>query len=595
VGDQAFRAGLVAGEDGVGALNALGLTPDGDEMDVDLDNLIGSHLCVAANSGGGKSGVIRRLLEVTHGRVQQIVLDAEDEFYTLRERFDYVIAGGDGDAPATVANARGLATAALSHDFSLIAQINDLDDDAGEFIAEFITGLLSAPRELWRPVLVVIDEAQRFAPSGAPNEATAAIKSLLQRGRKRGFTAVVATTRFSELNAGVRGLCNNWLLGLVGQSLDRNTAADQLGFGRNSAEAKGLQSLERRQFWAFGPALSRTPVLFRVADTETTIIKHGQARVPTPPAPEALRAILSGLVVPSAADDSERAYHAGEVAWPDQREHVKQLVAELGEQADALDRLKTAAERAYESGKGAGVSIGISRARSAIDALRVPEIMNSEIPAQGGGGPEVDEGQTEGRQVMMSATPRATAPAPAARTATEKAGGGNASPADTSGLSGRHQKILDAIAWWSAIGIKAPTSEQVGFVAGYVPSSGNFKNLRGALNAAGLVHYPAPGTISLTEAGCARAANPLVAPTRAAFHAAVRSKLEARQLRLLDPVLAAYPGSLTTDQLADAAEYVAASGNFKNLRGSIRTLGLIEYPRPGEVRAADWLFPGGAA
>src|SRR5881628_1850095 len=99
-------------------IGILGKTAAGDPMAIDVDRLVGSHACIVANSGGGKSGLIRRLLEVTHGRIQHIVLDVEDEFYTLREHFDYVIAGGDGgDAPATVESAPGLARLALEHGF----------------------------------------------------------------------------------------------------------------------------------------------------------------------------------------------------------------------------------------------------------------------------------------------------------------------------------------------------------------------------------------------------------------------------------------------------------------------------------------------
>jgi DNA helicase HerA-like ATPase len=64
---------------------ALG-TPDGI---VDLDRLLDTRLLVQANSGAGKSWGLRRILEQTHGAVQQFVIDPEGEFPTLREKFDY--------------------------------------------------------------------------------------------------------------------------------------------------------------------------------------------------------------------------------------------------------------------------------------------------------------------------------------------------------------------------------------------------------------------------------------------------------------------------------------------------------------------------
>lgn len=35
----------------------------------------------------------------------------------------------------------------------------------------------------------------------------------------------------------------------------------------------------------------------------------------------------------------------------------------------------------------------------------------------------------------------------------------------------------------------------------------------------------------------------------------------------------------------------SGSGNFNNLRGSLKTANIIDYPAPGLVRASDWLFP----
>ncbi len=67
---------------------------------IDLPTLLDTKLLVQANSGGGKSWLLRRLLEQSHSKVQQIVIDLEGEFATLREKYDYVLAGKEGDTPA---------------------------------------------------------------------------------------------------------------------------------------------------------------------------------------------------------------------------------------------------------------------------------------------------------------------------------------------------------------------------------------------------------------------------------------------------------------------------------------------------------------
>lgn len=69
------------------------------EIYLNLDKLIESRLLIQANSGGGKSWAIRRLIEQSFGKVQIIVIDPEGEFTNLRQKYSFVFAGKGGDAP----------------------------------------------------------------------------------------------------------------------------------------------------------------------------------------------------------------------------------------------------------------------------------------------------------------------------------------------------------------------------------------------------------------------------------------------------------------------------------------------------------------
>lgn len=71
-----------------------------DTIGIDLSTLIDTRLFLQANSGGGKSWLLRRLLEQSHGKVRQIVIDLEGEFATLREKYDYIMAAKEGDTAA---------------------------------------------------------------------------------------------------------------------------------------------------------------------------------------------------------------------------------------------------------------------------------------------------------------------------------------------------------------------------------------------------------------------------------------------------------------------------------------------------------------
>jgi hypothetical protein len=54
----------------------------------------------------------------------------------------------------------------------------------------------------------------------------------------------------------------------------------------------------------------------------------------------------------------------------------------------------------------------------------------------------------------------------------------------------------------------------------------------------------------------------------------------------------AYPNELSRYTLAERTDYTVA-GRFNNIVGKLRTLGAIEYPGSGTVRASDVLFPRG--
>ncbi len=54
---------------------------------LDLDALLRGRLLIQANSGKGKSWLLRRIAEELFGKVQVIIIDPEGEFATLREKF----------------------------------------------------------------------------------------------------------------------------------------------------------------------------------------------------------------------------------------------------------------------------------------------------------------------------------------------------------------------------------------------------------------------------------------------------------------------------------------------------------------------------
>lgn len=261
----------------------LGLNDSGQPISLDPSKLIGTHMAVIGNTGSGKTHTIRKALEDLWGEAIIVVLDPEQEFHTLRQGHPYVIAGGPhADVPR--GHPAALAETILKTGQSTIIQYADDEDLEAQrhFVALFIDGLMMQPRALWRPLILVIDEAHRYAPQGEGACSLRPICTLMSQGRKRGFTGVLATQRLAKISKNAVGECNTWLVGRVGQVLDRNAAANNLGFPLKSDEAIGLRTLNPGQFWGFGVAIGPVPTLIGISATKTQHLKLGERFTPAP-------------------------------------------------------------------------------------------------------------------------------------------------------------------------------------------------------------------------------------------------------------------------------------------------------------------------
>lgn len=270
----------------------------GGEVQIDVEKLIVTRLLVQADSGGGKSWCMRRIFEQTHPFAQQIIIDPEGEFPSLRERFDYVLAAKQGgDVIATPRYAEAFAHRLLELKVSAIIDLFELrPDERIAYIKQFLTALIDAPKHLWHPVIVGIDEAHVSCPEKGFGEAesTGSVIDLCTRGRKRGYMALLGTQRISSLNKNAAAQLKNKIIGSASLDLDMKRAGDELGFDKDAR--KELRRLESGNFFAFGPAISQTVAMVNVGKVLTTHPEAGSAlSLIVPPAPARIRAVLGKL------------------------------------------------------------------------------------------------------------------------------------------------------------------------------------------------------------------------------------------------------------------------------------------------------------
>ncbi|MEO8723101.1 MAG: ATP-binding protein [Sphingobium sp.] len=279
----------------------IGSDTQGAPVLMDMEELLATRLLVQGNSGSGKSHLLRRMLEESARLVQQIIIDPEGDFVTLSEPFGHIVIDGAAHDGREIVR---LASRIRAHRASVVLALDGLELEAQmRCAAQFVSALFDAPRDHWYPALVVVDEAQIFAPSVAGDVgdetrrmSLAAMTNLMCRGRKRGLAGVIATQRLAKLAKNVAAEASNFLMGRTFLDIDMARAADLLGMERRQAEQ--IRDLERGRFLALGPAICRRPVSVRIGAVTTHARSGSHALIPPPSgAMEDLHALLYADVV----------------------------------------------------------------------------------------------------------------------------------------------------------------------------------------------------------------------------------------------------------------------------------------------------------
>lgn len=549
----------------------------------DVDTLVDTRLLIQANSGGGKSVTIRRILEQTHGFVQQIVLDLEGDFATLREKFDYVYAAKSGaDTVAQPRSAALLATRLLELRVSAIIDLYELQaHERIRFVRLFLESMMNAPKSLWHPVLVVVDEAHLLCPQTGSAESAAAVIDLACRGRKRGFCAVLATQRLQKLHKDAAAECNNKLIGRTNLDLDLARACDELGFPK--ARWNELRGLPPGQFFATGPAFSVPGVVpVKVGKVLTThpsagVRKHAKA---PPPPTSAIRALLPKLAdLPAEAEEQtqtmdalqkENATLKRELAaqkkvvppppkpLPPVRVEVpvidpktRTLMTDLRTSLDGLMKKVSVSPRSMERWaqppKATATEIraaaGITRAqeRVALGAMRDEGL----LPKRGKGEPPY---------VVIS---------------------------KPDVLPKGQRAILTVLAQSDGGSSKSRTA----ILAGYSPGGGGFNNYLGEMRKFGYITGTDP--LEITDDGRHALGDYQQLPTGRDLVDFWLAKCDKAERAIISVLVDVYPDSLVKADLAERAGYAPDGGGFNNALGRLRTMELIQGR--GELRVVDAL------
>lgn len=543
----------------------------------DLDTLVNSRLLIQANSGGGKSWVIRRLLEQSHGHVQQIVIDLEGEFSTLREKYDYILAGKDGDVQADPKTAALLARKLLELNVSAIIDLYELHHyERRLFVKNFLTAMVNAPKELWHECLVIVDEAHVFCPEKGQSEASEAVIDLATRGRKRGFAAVLATQRLSKLHKDAAAECNNKLIGRTGLDVDMKRAAEELGF-TSKEQYLSLRALEPGEFFAFGPAISKEVIKTTIGPVTTTHPSVGSRiakRKPSPP-PAKIKAVLKKLTdLPTEAQQEVNTIADLKNQIRELRLKVRGPVAQKEKELNSAviqhwqgvvrERDKTIAGLTKERDRLAKIVHAVSA------AVKEKPIVKVFVDKRGADFPsKIGDPVRAGFSGTVHSVP------------IERTRNVNTEGVEIKPIGAGERKILAAIAQQD----EGMTREHITVVTGYKRSSRDtyLQRLfqRGFITIRG-------NNISATDAGIQELGDDYEQlPTGSALQEHVLNRLPLGEKKILGILIGAYPDAVRRDDITEQTGYQRSSRDTYLQRLSSRQLVVVS---PGAVVASDKLF-----
>ncbi|MBV9498626.1 MAG: DUF87 domain-containing protein [Acidobacteriaceae bacterium] len=564
----------------------IGQMIDGGKLDCDLPALVDTRLLIQANSGGGKSWLLRLIAE--RAGIQMIVLDSEGEFASLRESLDMLLVGTGGELPANPRHAALLARRLIDYRVSAVIDLYELRlSERRHFVRLFLDSLIHLPRELWRPTLVILDEAHIYCPERGSGEAesTEAVISLMSQGRKRGYAGIIATQRLSKLHKDAAAEANNVIIGRTWLDADQGRAGDALGFSKS--DRLKLRDLERGEFYAFGPAFSQPGVIhFRSDRVRTTHPRPGQRHLLTAPAPsKAIRNVLGKFAdLPHEVDAEIRGF-----------DEARKRILELERENKKLKSSK-AVPQIDQAGIERAVAVAVERERAAWrqkverGRARLEQMMGAVASAgQAFEKLEVLLGETGSEWASTAAMvepPDSSMNHRRSGVAKEDHRLASSGSFDESTkLGSGERRILTALVQYR----EGRNKSQVAILSGYALNGGGFNNYLGGLRTRGLIQGNGD-RLAITQMGIEALGSWKPLPTGPALIDYWRARLGKAERLILEALTESYPDALSKGEVAAKAGYEANGGGFNNALGRLRTLELVQGR--GELRASDHLFGG---
>lgn len=577
------------------------------------DVALARHIAVVGETGSGKTHDTKTIVEHVVGEGYRVcVLDTiKSDWWGItssangkRPGLPFKIIGGPrGHVP--LHSGAGKAIGQLVGEGKLPLSIIDMADlEPGgpqRFFEHFAQALWKHMRGV---IYLVIEEAHELAPKersgfGAENMAIHWAKKLATGSRTKGIRLIIASQRTQAVHNALLGSCGTLLAHSLSLPADQKPIIDWLNANVRDKALRGaieedLAFLPTGTAWACCAKDNffqkvRFPAIATFDNSATPDKDADEFDVTTAPVnPDELRAIIGDAVKDAEANDPKAL-----------KAEIGKLKAEIGKLSvsrpaapdnKAYERSVEAARKegfgeGYGQGwtegdrtgfaRGAGVALdqGFGAVRDALKAFAGVQFVPGTPPKRA--------------HSLHSAPLQRVVTGVPATAAREVANPAPRAPRSDTGLEAPLQRIIDAIKWWNVIGVNAPSPAQVGFIAKYAPTGGTWTTYLSRLRTRGLL--AARGDLALTPEGHEAANHPEDLPTGEILRERILGMLDAPLQKILRPLIAAYPDSLSAAEAGEQSGYAPTGGTWTTYLSRLRSRELIE--RRGDLKAQDWMFP----
>lgn len=607
---------------------------------------------IVALRGAGKTYTSVVLIEEAYAAgVPSVVIDATGVYHGLRTAADgvrdglpfYVFGGPHGDLPLEPQAGKLIADVVVDSGHSFVLDLSDFSKaKARQFVAEFLERLYERKARNRTPLLLVVDEADEWAPQKPRGEAArclGAVEQVAKRGRSRGIGIVLITQRTQAINKDVLDLIETLFAMRISAPRSRQTVQEWLAVKEATDELgviDSLSSLPTGTAWVWSPVrglLEKVAVRrIRTFDSYVTP-RPGQER-PEPGSrasldlealgeqmeatverakendPAELRRRIRVLeqaadlaavhTQPNAVPQIELLTWARSLFGPlgikEPREGSVAVYLDLIEQAvvkrepERVEVPVLTAEhtdqlaRVLREGKAARDEV--SAAASVYDSKAAELLLYLESLTEGRRHLKVPPAEVADRPSGASGRRDAgTSPAKAERPVATSTGSGVDGGSNGTLLNRRAERMVLAVLAQYPDG---RSKRQTAILAGYAKSGGGFNGALSKLRTVGYIEGSDP--LRITDAGLGAIDGqyePL--PTgRALLDHWLGTMKRRAEREVLQVVYDAYPESLSKAEVAERAGYEVGGGGFNGAVSKLRTLELVEGS--GELRAAEALF-----